>query len=61
MRSTEAPAIVTYAQTVAGEMKWGAIIRGRDTGPQFGSYIQLTDYLRDGALPVVAWIVEQCK
>jgi hypothetical protein len=61
MRSIEAPAIVTYAQSVAGQLKWGAIIRGADTGPQFTSYNQMGDYLRDGALPIVAWTVEQCK
>jgi hypothetical protein len=61
MRSIEAPAIVTYARTVAGALKWGAIIRGRDTGPQFNSYNQMSDYLANGALPIVAFTVEQCK
>ena len=61
MRNIEAPAIVTYARSVAGQLKWGAIVRGKDTGAQFNSYNQLSDYLRDGALHVVAFIVEQCK
>jgi hypothetical protein len=61
MHNIETPRAVIYARDNGSAMKWGAIIRGADTGAQFNTYLQASDYARDGALPVVAFIVEQCK
>lgn len=54
--TSDAPALI-YPR---GE-KFGAIVRGQDTGAQFNSYTQANDYVRKGALPIVAFLLEQCK
>jgi hypothetical protein len=52
---------VIYSRDNGKSMKWGVINRGRDTGAQFNTYLQASDYARDGALPIVALTVQACS